>query len=148
MKYHFKVHKEGKSYWAECLELKGCMTQGYSLAELGMNMREALDLYLSEPEDSKSVFPEPNKKFAKKADVVAVPVSPNVAAAVRIRMMRLAHHWTQSEVKDKMGMKGLYSYQRLESPEDANPTLETLARIKKIFPEFSVDELLEVEETD
>ncbi len=31
MKYHFKIHKEGKGFWAECLELEGCITQGKTL---------------------------------------------------------------------------------------------------------------------
>lgn len=49
MRYHFKVHKEGKGFWAECLELKGCITQGNSKKELLENMQESLNLYLEEP---------------------------------------------------------------------------------------------------
>ena len=30
MKYHFKVHKGGKGYWAECIELVGCITEADS----------------------------------------------------------------------------------------------------------------------
>ena len=50
MKYRFKIHSEEKGYWAECIELKGCITQGDSLEELHQNIREALQLYLEEPE--------------------------------------------------------------------------------------------------
>lgn len=28
MQYHFKKHKEDGGYWAECIELKGCVTRG------------------------------------------------------------------------------------------------------------------------
>jgi predicted RNase H-like HicB family nuclease len=27
MKYHFKIHREKAGFWAECLELDGCVTQ-------------------------------------------------------------------------------------------------------------------------
>ncbi len=27
MKYHFLIHKNKDGIWAECLELKGCITQ-------------------------------------------------------------------------------------------------------------------------
>ena len=53
MKYHFKIHKEKNLYWAECIELKGCVTQGKTLVELKKNMAEALNLYIEEPENSK-----------------------------------------------------------------------------------------------
>ena len=39
----------------------------------------------------------------------------------------------------KSGMNNIYSYQRLESPKKANPSLLTLNKIKKIFPELNLD---------
>lgn len=50
LKYHFKIHKEDEGYWAECIELNGCVTQGDTLEELHHNIREALQVYLQEPE--------------------------------------------------------------------------------------------------
>lgn len=55
MKYHFKVHREGKGYWAECIELVGCITEADSIEELRKNIQEALNLYIEEPEDSKEL---------------------------------------------------------------------------------------------
>jgi len=46
MWYHFEVHKDKIGYWAECVELSGCYTQGDSKQELYANIQEALDLYL------------------------------------------------------------------------------------------------------
>ena len=67
MFYHFKIHKDGRGgMWAECLELDGCRAQGDSTKELEKNMKEALDLFLSEPLDSDLVFPLPKKKQVKK----------------------------------------------------------------------------------
>lgn len=44
--YTFKVFKEAHGYWAECVQLKGCRTQAETIAELKVNMKEALTLYL------------------------------------------------------------------------------------------------------
>lgn len=33
MFYHFKIHKEENKFWAQCLELPGCITQADSLIE-------------------------------------------------------------------------------------------------------------------
>lgn len=45
-RYTFKVHKEGKGYWAECIQLSGCQTQADNLTELKKNIKEVLSLYL------------------------------------------------------------------------------------------------------
>jgi predicted RNase H-like HicB family nuclease len=55
MKYHFKIYEEEGGFWAECLELKGLQTQGDTMEELEFNMKEVLDLYLSEPGDSRNL---------------------------------------------------------------------------------------------
>lgn len=54
MRYHFKVHKEKEGFWAECIELEGCVTQADTKEELNLNMQEALNLYLEEVEDDES----------------------------------------------------------------------------------------------
>jgi antitoxin HicB len=141
MHYHFKVHKEGRSHWAECVELRGCYTQGVSMEGLQKNMKEALNLFLDEPAESKLVLPLP-KQMVKGKNIVRISVEPRIALAFCLRQLRLSHHMTQKEVANKMGFKNLYSYQRLESSKTANPEFSTLLQIKKVFPEFDVDELL------
>jgi len=37
-----------------------------------------------------------------------------------------------------MGFDTIYSYQRLEAKK-CNPTLKIISKIKKIFPDFSID---------
>ena len=112
MRYHFKVHKEKKGYWAECIELDGCQTQGDTAEELFDNMQEALDLFLSEPDSSRRVFPQP-KNIKKARNIYEVPVSPNVALAMKIREERIRMRLTQEEMTKRMEMKSLFSYQRL-----------------------------------
>ena len=48
MNYHFKIHKEKKGFWAECLEIPGCLTQGDNINQLQANMHEALSLMLDD----------------------------------------------------------------------------------------------------
>lgn len=145
MKYHFKIHKEGSGFWAECIELKGCSSQAKSKKKLEENLKEALNLFLSEPESSKIIFPPPKEFKRKPANVVAVAVDPKVALAVNIRNLRLRHGYTQKQIQEKLSLNNLYSYQRLEEV-DSNPTLATLVMLKKVYgDEFGLDEILETE---
>ena len=63
MKYHFKVHKEKKGFWAQCIELAGCVTEADSMEELQKNMQEALNLYVEEPKDSKELAVLPDESI-------------------------------------------------------------------------------------
>lgn len=137
MKYHFKIHKEGDGYWAECLELEGLLTQADSKVELLKNMHEALNLYLQEPAESDYLAPLPNPKLNKKGNVVQVSVAPEIAFAFMVRYHRMKKRLTQKEAAKKMGFKSLYSYQRLE--KKCNATLDMIAKIKNLFPDFSID---------
>ena len=64
LEYHFLIHDDpGDKYWAEGIELPGCLTQGDSLEELRQNMAEALNLMLDEPDDSAVIHPLPDPKI-------------------------------------------------------------------------------------
>jgi antitoxin HicB len=139
MEYHFKVHKEKKGYWAECLELKGCQTQADSLSELEANMKEALNLFLSENEDSVLIFSLPKKVPGK--SIVAVEVDPAVALALMIRQARLKKKLTQTQMKDLLGIKTLSNYQRLEDPKRANPEFRTLILLNQQIPELKIENI-------
>lgn len=140
MFYNFRVHKETKGYWAECVELKGCVTQADSYNVLLKNMEEALNLFLDEPETSVMVFPLPKKNIAGKF-IVKVPVNHKIAFAVKMKIYRAGKGLSQRQAADLLGMKNIYSYQRLESTKKANPNLSTIARIKSIFPDFDIEDV-------
>jgi predicted RNase H-like HicB family nuclease len=81
--YHVVAHeaKEG-GYWAEVLELSGCVSQGETLEELDRNVREAIEAVLgSEPQIGPlQLRVEPNLPFQKDvwvfvADAVSGTVS-------------------------------------------------------------------------
>jgi antitoxin HicB len=141
MQYHFRIHQGEKFPWAECIELEkfGCATQGESMKELHHNMAEVLDLALDEPQDSDILFPEPDPKIRVGKRIIAVSVSPKIAMAMLVRQARVRRKLTQKQAAAKLGMKNLYSYQRLESSKTTNPEFTTLLRLKALFPELSVD---------
>lgn len=137
MKYHFRIHKEGTGYWGECLELKGCVSQGRSLDDLKENLKEALDLYLDEPEDSHVIFPLP-KKTVRGKSVIDVEVDPQIALAFLLRTERLRKKWTQRVTAQHLGIP-LYSYQKLESSKTANPEWKTLVKLRRTFPNLNLN---------
>jgi antitoxin HicB len=138
MTYHFRIHDED-GLWAECVELEGCVTQGRDRVELDKNMYEALNLYLEEPESSTIVFPAPAPEPCGE-NVVAVEVDPCIAFSLQLRQLRLLHNLTQKEAAERLGMRNLYSYQRLE--RRSNPSLSTIKKVKNLFPDFYLDSVL------
>lgn len=136
MKYNFKIHKESKGYWAECIELEGCRTQGNNIEELKYNMSEVLNLYLAEDADSVLVFPKPKK--IKSKNIIEVEVEPAVALAMSIRQERLKQGKTQTEMMRYLEIKNLSNYQRLENPKKANPEFKTLIALIKKLPHLDL----------
>jgi predicted RNase H-like HicB family nuclease/DNA-binding XRE family transcriptional regulator len=138
MTYHFRIHDE-EGLWAECVELEGCVTQGRDRRDLEKHMYEALNLYLEEPESSTVLFPTPISELSGE-NVVAVEVDPSIAFSLQLRQLRLQHNMTQKEAAERLGMRNLYSYQRLE--RRSNPSLATIKKVKNLFPDFSLDSVL------
>jgi antitoxin HicB len=138
VKYHFKIHKEKETYWAECLELPGCVTQGNTLKILNKNMELALNLYIEEPDNSKHIAPLPDTKIKTTKNIVSIPLNPKTAFSFLVRMHRIKNKMTQKKAATAMGFDNVYSYQRLESKK-CNPTLDVISRLKKVFPDISID---------
>jgi predicted RNase H-like HicB family nuclease/DNA-binding XRE family transcriptional regulator len=138
MRYHFKIHKEGSGYWGECVELKGCVSQGKNLQLLKKNLKEALDLYLDEPEDSKVIFPIP-KRCVKGKNILEIEADPQIALAFLVRTERLKRKWTQKTTAKELGIP-LYSYQRLEDSKTANPEWKTLIKLRRLFPQLNLNQ--------
>jgi antitoxin HicB len=141
MIYHFKIHKEGRGFWAECVELEGCRTQGDSMDELKSNMEDAINLYLSEPASSKTFFPPP-KANVKGKNIIEVQVAPPVAFATFLRRYRLLKKMTIEEFKARLNIKNMSVYHKLEDPRKANPEFKTLCKIKEAFPDICFDEVI------
>jgi len=142
MLYHFKIHKESDGHWAECLELDGCQTQANTLAELKTNMEEVLNLYLSEPQGSKLIFPMPLKKSPTGANIIKVTVDPSVAFSYLMRKTRLQKKLTLKEMAKILKYKNINTYAKLERAKTANPELKTIAKIKNTFSDFPIGLIL------
>lgn len=102
-------------------------------------MAEALNLYLEEPKSSRALFPQPGRA-PRSPHVVSVEVEPSVAFALQLRQSRLRRRLTQKETARRLGMRSLYSYQRLE--RRANPSLATIKKVTALFPDLSLDFVL------
>ena len=137
MKYHFKIHKQRTGYWAESVELKGCLSQGKNLDELKENLKEALDLYLDEPEDSNVLFPLPKKNLHGK-NIATIAVNPQIALTLLVRTERLRKKWTQRVTAKHLGIP-LYSYQKLEDSKTANPEWKTVIKLRRVFPNLNLN---------
>jgi predicted RNase H-like HicB family nuclease len=85
MIYHFKIHKEKKGFWAQCIELPGCVTQGDSLKELRTNMQDALNLYIEEPNNSDDLAELPSQSLTRSKNIESVVVDPLIAFAFLVR---------------------------------------------------------------
>jgi len=138
MRYHFKIHKEGEGFWAECIEIPGCLTEADSKEELFKNMCEAINLYLEEPADSKYLAPLP-QQIELTTSIVEVPVDPEIAFGFSVRYNRIKSGLTQKEAAGRLGMKNIFSYQRLE--KRCNATMEMIAKILTVFPKMSLDKV-------
>jgi predicted RNase H-like HicB family nuclease len=140
MTYHFAVYAGKNGFWAECRELPGCVSEGNTKDELRTNLWESLNLYLEEPIDSTVVFALPNESLDVDKKLMAIEVEPEIAFAVMLRHIRLNHRITQREAAAMLGMKNVYSYQRLE--KRSNPTLSLMKKIKSVFPEMRFESIL------
>lgn len=134
MQYNFKVTKEDSGFSAHCVELNGCYTQGDTKAELEKNMKEALNLYLCENEDSKIIHPWPE---APKKGCIPVDVEPNIAFAMIMRQARIRKKMSQRQMQIHLGLRSLSNYQRLEDPKQVNPEFKTLVNIFRLMPEIN-----------
>lgn len=140
MQYHFKVHKAREGgFWAECMELPGCQTEGDTRELLYKNLKEVLNLYLDEPMSSDASFPLPNKKIKETNHTVKIPVDPHIAFSFLLRLARLKAHKKQRELAAALKFKSLNAYQKLESSKTANPELKTMYKLKSVLPNFRID---------
>lgn len=137
MKYHFKIHKEKRGYWAQCVELPGCVTQANNKQQLQANMQEALHLYLDEPPDLHIEIPLPSGKVPQ--GTTAVSVDAKIAFALLLRKARDEQKLSQRAVASLLNYNSIFSYQKLESARSANPTLKTVQQLKAVLPNLRTD---------
>ena len=80
LKYHFRVHHDSDGMWAECIEIPNIKTQSKdnTMKNMNKNMKEALNLYLDEPDWSIEI-PLPDNRIELFKDVIVeVPAYPHI----------------------------------------------------------------------
>ncbi len=125
-----KYARGDKAYTVEFPDLPGCVTFGKSLDEAKVKAEEALSGYLASIFDRGFKIPAPSKLKGKHL----YPILPELAVLVPIllRSIREELHLNQTEAAKRLGIS-YQSYQKLENPNKANPTLKTLQKVARAF---------------
>jgi predicted RNase H-like HicB family nuclease/DNA-binding XRE family transcriptional regulator len=128
MKYFAKIEKKGRRYLVSFPDLPGCNTYGRTKAEALDNASEALEGYLESTYDRSCNIPDPTEKKGKKYIPIKVPAQ--IAIPIIIRKARLKKHLSQQEMARKLEIT-FQTYQRIESLQRCNPTINTIERVSK-----------------
>jgi antitoxin HicB len=125
MIYYCTIEKEGNEYIAQFPDMTNIVTCGFSHEEALAMAQEALDGCLES--DISRGLPIPPSAYK---DGYPITVSPHIALSIRLRELR--GEQSQSDIAKKLGLS-YQSYQRLENPRKANPTIKTLERIARVY---------------
>jgi len=134
MHYFFKYYKDKRGgYWGEFPDLLGCQTEADSLEELKKMAAQALELYLDDEYDFQCCIALPKAK--QKGKGFFVELDPSVAFPIILRKARLELGLTQQQMAQKLGVKSVGAYQRLETFYKSNPRLDTIHKISQVLGE-------------
>ncbi len=137
-----KYDKEDKAYLVEFPDLQGCVTYGESLSEAKANAEEALSGYLASVFDRGFKIPARSQPKGKNI----YPISPASTVMIPILLRNIREELKLSQVDAAKRLKISYqSYQKLENPNKANPTLKTLEKVAKAFGKHFVVRMEEIE---
>ncbi|MDR1986185.1 MAG: helix-turn-helix transcriptional regulator [Treponema sp.] len=76
------------------------------------------------------IFPRAAQFLCRSIRRVSVTVAPHIALSLRIRELR--GELSQTDIARNLGLS-YQSYQRLENPRKANPTIKTLERTARVY---------------
>ncbi len=125
MTYHCVIEKEGDEFIAQFPDMPNVVTCGFTLDEALAMAKEALDGCLEADISQGNEIPAPSYTGG-------YPVSVASHIAVSLRLRELRGNKSQSEIAQKLGLT-YQTYQRLENPRKANPTVKTLEKIARVY---------------
>ena len=125
MIYFCTIEKEGDEYIAQFPDMTNVVTCGFTHEEALAMAKEALDLCLESDIAHGNKIPSPSY-----TEGYPVTVAPHIALSLQLRELR--GEQSQSAIAQKLGLT-YQTYQRLENPRKANPTVKTLERIANIY---------------
>lgn len=147
MKYHFKISaRESGDYLVQCLEIYGCAVSVKQPAEAATAASKKLHAFLSMlPDDLSFIEPfdrsgeEVRRQFGlEPGELVIVELTPAFAFAIALRLARFNRCLSQAQTARRLKLRSRSSYQRLEDPKRTNPTLDTILRVRKVFPDLDL----------
>ena len=125
-----KYDRGDKAYTVEFPDLPGCVTFAETLAEAKAKAEEGLSGYLASIFDRGFKIPAPSKIKGK--NVYSILPEPSVLVPILLRKVREELRMNQIEAARRLGIS-YQSYQKLENPNKANPTLKTLQKVARAF---------------
>jgi len=125
MTYNCTIEKDGDMFIVQFPDMPNIQTFGNSHEEALAMAREALEGCLES--DISRGIPVPPPAFT---GGFPVPVANHITLSLRLRELR--GEQSQTDIARRLGLS-YQSYQRLENPRKANPTVKTLERIARIY---------------
>lgn len=140
IEYPLKVHKaEEGGFWAEFPDLPGCITEGDTLEETLHNAREALNGWIASRFERN--FQVPSSSTLKGRNVYRIEPSPEIYVPLLLRRLRTESGLSQSAVAKKLRIT-YQTYQMLEKPKAANPTIKQLDKVANAIGKKLVVEIV------
>ena len=125
-----RYRRSDKAYTVEFPDLPGCITFGETLAEAKAKAEEALSGYLASIFDRRFKIPIPSKIKGK----YVYPILPEAGVLVPILLRSIREELDLNQIEAAKRLRISYqSYQKLENPNKANPTLKTLQKVARAF---------------
>ncbi|MDR1972704.1 MAG: type II toxin-antitoxin system HicB family antitoxin [Treponema sp.] len=125
MFYNCTIEKDGDMFIVQFPDMPNIQTFGNTHEEALAMAREALEGCLESDISRGLVIPPPACK-----EGYPVPVAPHIVLSLRLRELR--GEQSQTDIARRLGLS-YQSYQRLENPRKANPTVKTLERIARVY---------------
>jgi antitoxin HicB len=125
MVYYCTIEKEGNEFIAQFPDMTNIVTGGFSHDEALAMAKDALDGILEADISQGRDIPPPSFTGG-----YPVAVAPHIALSLRLRELRGSQ--SQSVIAQRLGL-AYQSYQRLENPRKANPTVKTLEKIARVY---------------
>ncbi|GHT59650.1 hypothetical protein FACS1894109_15960 [Spirochaetia bacterium] len=125
MTYNCEITQDGDRFDVVFPDMTNIQTCGFTHEEALAMAKEALDGCLESDVAHGRDIPAPSFK-----DGFPIAVANNIVVAMRIRQLR--GEQSQTDIARKLGLS-YQTYQRLENPRKANPTVKTLERIAHVF---------------
>jgi antitoxin HicB len=125
MTYNCTIEQEGDMFIAQFPDMPNIQTYGNTHEEALAMAQEALEGCLESDISRGLSVPPPAYKGG-----YPIPVASHIALSLRLRELR--GEQSQTDIARKLGLS-YQSYQRLENPRKANPTVKTLERIARVY---------------